>query len=90
MTRTLLAAVAGGMFLLAGSPALAKKDGDLGGKSSPKMSTQGQTNANSPLMGQDKGALRADDRKDDHGLKLDQDDKKPKKDNKGKSKGHDK
>lgn len=90
MTRKLLVAVVGGIFLLAGSPAMAKKDGDVGGKSSPKMSSQGQTNTNSPLMGQDKGAFRADDRKNDHGLKIDQDDKMPKKDNKGKAKGHDK
>ena len=90
MTRKLLVVVVGGIFLLAGSPAMAKKDGDVGGKSSPKMSSQGQTNTNSPLMGQDKGAFRADDRKNDQGLKLDQDDKKPKKDNKGKSRGHDK
>lgn len=90
MTRKLLLACVGGIFLMAGSPAMAKKDGDVGGKSSPKMSSQGQTNANSPLMGQDKGAFRADDRKNDQGLKIDQDDKKAKKDNKGKSKGHDK
>lgn len=90
MNRTYLAAFVGSIFWLAGSPAFAKKDGDVGGKSAPKMSTQGQTNTNSPLMGQDKGAFRAGDRKNDHGLKIDQDDKKPKKDNKGKSKGHDK
>lgn len=89
MAHRLFVTLVGGMFLLAGLPAIAKKDGDVSGKSSQKMSQQGQTNTNSPHMGQDKGAYRADDRKSGQGLYHDQDDKKPKKDNKGKSKGHD-
>lgn len=85
---TLLSALA----LFSGSLAHAKKDGmpndpNTGGKSPQHMGQSGQTNTNSPTLGQEKGAIRADDRKSDQGLMHDNDGKK---DHKGKAKGHNK
>lgn len=101
MGQRLMIALLGACFLLAGGPAQARKDGagataNVGGKSPQHMSEKGQANTNSPILGQDKGALRADERKSDSGLMHDQAGgkdtkaKKGKKDTKGKSKGHDK
>lgn len=87
MTKKTAVAVIGAIALLTGSLAHAKKEKEpnAGGVSPQHMSTSGQGNANSPTMGQDKGAIRADDRKSDQGLAHDSDGKK---DSKGKAKGH--
>ena len=94
MTKQLLIALLSASALLAAAPAQAKKDGsgpNVGGNSPSHMSEQGQANANNPLMGQEKGAARADQRKSDQGLAHDSDGqkkdkkaKKPKKDKKDK------
>ena len=93
MSRPMLIVLLGVMALLAGAPAYAKKGGDgpnTGGMSSSHMSDKGTASSNSPMMGQEKGAARADDRKSDQGLMHDSDgqkgkkDKKPKKDKQAK------
>lgn len=90
MTRQMLIVLLGAMALLAGAPAHAKKDGagpNTGGMSPSHMSDKGAASSNSPTMGQDKGAARADERKSDQGLAHDADgkkDKKPKKEKKAK------
>lgn len=94
MFRKSIPALLAGALLLAGVPAYAKKDGpNTGGKSPQHMSEKGQMNTNAPAMGQDKGMMRADERKSEQGLAHDQAggmEKKAKKETKGKSKGHDK
>lgn len=95
MSQRLIVAVLGALLLLPGGMAYAKKDGaNAGGKSPQHVSEKGQLNTNAPAMGQEKGRMRADERKSDSGLMHDQagdKDKKAKtgkKENKGKSKGH--
>lgn len=56
-----------------------------GGGSMQHMSPSGMTNANSAAVGQEKGTVRADERKSDQGLMHDHDGKKTKA---GKSKDH--
>ena len=97
MFRKLIPALVAGALLLAGPAAYAKKDGaNTGGKSPQHMSEKGQLNTNAPAMGQDKGMVRADQRKSEQGLAHDRAGdkekkaKKEKKETKGKSKGHDK
>ena len=92
MTKKLIVTLLSAVALLSGSLAHAKKDGmhndpNAGGKSPQHMGQSGQMNANSPTMGQEKGAVRADERKSDSGLMHDNDGKK---DHKGKAKGHNK
>ena len=90
MSRQILIVLFAAMALLAGPAAHAKKGGDApntGGMSPSHMSDKGAASSNSPTMGQDKGAARADQRKSDQGLAHDSDgqkDKKPKKEKKAK------
>ena len=94
MNRRLTVLLLGVLLALAAPLAQAKKEGTHGSNKSPQhISEQGRSNANSQTMGQEKGRQRADERKSDQGLMHDQagdKEKKGKKANKGKSKGHEK
>ncbi len=72
MMRKSMAVVFGALFLLTAPPAQAKKDGvpgDAGGgRAAQHMSDEGRMNANSPAMGQERGGMRADERKSEQGL----------------------
>ncbi len=89
MDKRFAIAVLGTITLLSGSMAYAKKDKEphSGGVSPQHMSQSGQSNTNSPVMGQEKGDMRSDARKSDQGMKHENE---TKKDSKGKAKGHSK
>jgi hypothetical protein len=66
MKAKLIAAALTVLAIAASPPAQAEKGG--GGMSASHMSAHGMQNANSPAVGQEKGTLRADERKSAEGL----------------------
>lgn len=75
MNKKLIASIVGTVLLGIGPLAYAKKDGGHPGAQAPQhMSQQGMSSSNSPMMGQEKGSYRADERRNQQGMQHGMDD----------------